>query len=218
MLTPLQKKLRLKEGMSVLTISAPADFSQMIEASSAGIKTGRTLKAFEQIHWFVKNKKDVDAGAMEVIRLLENGKICWIYFPKGSSKMQTDLTRDAGWELLNEQPGLKWLTLVSFDDTWSAFSIRLEKETNTKIKKATAPVELSSFIDASKKLVKVPPDLQQAFNKNQEVAAFFNQLAFSHRKEYVEWIITAKKEETRKTRVQGTIERLNQKWKNPRNN
>jgi uncharacterized protein YdeI (YjbR/CyaY-like superfamily) len=49
------------------------------------------------------------------------------------------------------------------------------------------------------------------------VADFFNKLAFSHKKEYVEWIVTAKKQETKAKRVEETINRLKAKWKNPRN-
>ena len=47
----------------------------------------------------------------------------WISYPKGTSKMQTDLTRDKGWEPL-EGSDLMWLSLVSVDDTWSAFGLR----------------------------------------------------------------------------------------------
>jgi hypothetical protein len=37
--------------------------------------------------------------------------------------MQTDLTRDKGWGPL-EGADLMWLSLVSVDDTWSAFGLR----------------------------------------------------------------------------------------------
>ena len=47
----------------------------------------------------------------------------WISFPKGTSKLQTDLTRDKGWEPLAGSD-LMWLSLVSVDDTWSAFGLR----------------------------------------------------------------------------------------------
>jgi hypothetical protein len=39
------------------------------------------------------------------------------------SKIQTDLTRDAGWESVTAAD-LMWLGLVSIDATWSAFSLR----------------------------------------------------------------------------------------------
>jgi hypothetical protein len=47
----------------------------------------------------------------------------WISYPKGTSKLQTDLTRDKGWEPLAGSD-LMWLSLVSVDDTWSAFGLR----------------------------------------------------------------------------------------------
>jgi hypothetical protein len=37
--------------------------------------------------------------------------------------LQTDLTRDKGWEPL-EGSDLLWLSLVSIDATWSAFGLR----------------------------------------------------------------------------------------------
>ena len=34
----------------------------------------------------------------------------WIAYPKGSSKTQTDLTRDAGWDAVRDEPTSCWLT------------------------------------------------------------------------------------------------------------
>ncbi|RYF90014.1 MAG: antitermination protein NusB, partial [Chitinophagaceae bacterium] len=48
-------------------------------------------------------------------------------------------------------------------------------------------------------------------------SSFFDSLSFTNKKEYIEWIVTAKREETRTERIAGTIERLAKKWKNPRN-
>ena len=66
------------------------------------------------------------------------------------------------------------------------------------------------------KIVKLPDDLIAAFKKNKKEAAIFDSLAFTHKKEYIEWIITAKREETKAERIKGTIERLGKNWKNPR--
>jgi hypothetical protein len=217
MALPLLKKLRLKPGMKILTISAPPEFEKTIDAKNSEITTGPGLKNYDQVHWFVKTQKEVDAGVPKIIKLLKEDVICWIYYPKGTSKLQTDLTRDIGWELLLKEPGFKWLSLISFDDTWSAFSMRRETDTDQKQKVNKEPRVIFDYIDPVKKTVRIPQDLQQAFDNNKQVAAYFNQLAFSHRKEYVEWIVTAKREETRNKRVEGTIERLTRQWKNPRN-
>jgi hypothetical protein len=213
----LQNKLRLKRGMNLLTIDAPADFNEIINAEGEGIMTGNKLKDYDQVHWFVKTKKDFESGLPRLKKVLRDDVICWIYYPKGTSKMQTDLTRDTGWELLLKEPGLKWLSLISFDNTWSTFSLRLQTEADKKQKEKKVTRVIFDYIDPVKKTIVIPDDLKSALSKNKEIAAYFNQLAFSHRKEYVEWIVTAKRDETRKKRVEGTIERLQQKWKNPRN-
>jgi uncharacterized protein YdeI (YjbR/CyaY-like superfamily) len=95
--------------------------------------------------------------------------------------------------------------------------MRLKNEKDAKKEAAPKKREIFDWIDSAKKIVRVPDDLQAALKKNKKVDAYFNSLAFSHRKEYVEWIVTAKREETRAERVKGTIERLAKQWKNPRN-
>ena len=61
-----------------------------------------------------------------VERALSADGMLLISFPKGTSKIQTDLTRDKGWNALRAAD-LKWLTLISVDDTWSAFALRRYK-------------------------------------------------------------------------------------------
>jgi hypothetical protein len=58
-----------------------------------------------------------------VLRVKPPHALLWIAFPKGTSGLQTDLTRDNGWESL-EKFDLKWINLVSVDQTWSAFCLR----------------------------------------------------------------------------------------------
>ncbi|MGC4035055.1 MAG: YdeI/OmpD-associated family protein [Chitinophagaceae bacterium] len=65
--------------------------------------------------------------------------------------------------------------------------------------------------------MRLPDDLAASLKKNKKEAGYFGSLSFSNKKEYVEWIVTAKREETRKERIAGTIERLGKQWKNPRN-
>ncbi|MBK6379505.1 MAG: YdeI/OmpD-associated family protein [Chitinophagaceae bacterium] len=52
------------------------------------------------------------------------------------------------------------------------------------------------------------------FSKHKQAAGFFKSLAFTHKREYVEWITGAKKEETRQTRLQTTIKKLTAGKKN----
>ncbi|HET6639354.1 MAG TPA: YdeI/OmpD-associated family protein [Gemmatimonadota bacterium] len=54
--------------------------------------------------------------------------------------------------------------------------------------------------------VEVPSDLEKALEKNARARAAFDAFSPSHRREYVEWIAEAKREETRRKRLATAIE------------
>ena len=62
--------------------------------------------------------------------------------------------------------------------------------------------------DTEPRTVEIPADLMKELKKNKDAKAFFDKLAYTHRREYVRWIEEAKREETRATRVIKTIEML----------
>ena len=59
-----------------------------------------------------------------------------------------------------------------------------------------------------KKELIVPKELQAALNKNKKAKTVFENFAYSHRKEYIQWITEAKTETTRDKRIATTIEWL----------
>jgi uncharacterized protein YdeI (YjbR/CyaY-like superfamily) len=69
-------------------------------------------------------------------------------------------------------------------------------------------------VDYIKRTVSAPPALQQLFFKNRQAAGFFETLAFTQKREYVEWIISAKRDDTRDQRLKTTIEKLTAGKKN----
>jgi uncharacterized protein YdeI (YjbR/CyaY-like superfamily) len=59
---------------------------------------------------------------------------------------------------------------------------------------------------APRAIAKVPAELARALAKNKKAAAQFEQFSPSHRREYIEWIVEAKREETKAKRVAQTVE------------
>jgi len=210
-------KLKIKEGFILLTINAPVDFKKNIGSLPAGVKISTDSKNYNQVHWFVLNKSQMEKELPNILKLVKNEVVLWIYYPKGTSKIQTDLTRDKGWEGLLKHDELTWISLISFDDTWSAFGSRLKTQAYQKKEEKPKQRPIFDFVDANTKSVRLPDDLAEALKKNKKQEAFFHALSFTNKKEYIEWIITAKREETRSERVKGTMERLAKQWKNPRN-
>ena len=219
MANSISDKLKIKAKFTLLTLNAPTNFKKGLEGLPAGVKITDTGATYDQVHWFVLNKAQMEKEMSKVMKLLKPDVTVWVYYPKGTSKIQTDLTRDKGWDcLLAEGDKLTWISLISFDDTWSVFGFRAKNEADKK-KEAKPKVEREIFnwINPQTKEVKLPDDLTAVFKKNKKEAAFFDALSFSNKKEYIEWVVTAKLPATRMERINGTIERLGKGWKNPAN-
>jgi Bacteriocin-protection, YdeI or OmpD-Associated/Domain of unknown function (DUF1905) len=65
--------------------------------------------------------------------------------------------------------------------------------------------------DEAPRDVEVPPELTKALKRNPAARAVWDGLSFSHRREYVGYIVEAKKEETRARRVERTIQALTER-------
>jgi len=216
-MSPIARKLKIQEDERLFPINAPADFERSLGALPRGARMVSKPTGATQLHWFVTTAAQVAKEIRGVLKVLEDGMVLWTYYPKSASGIQTDLSRDRGWDPLTRIENLQWLNLVAFDDTWSAFGSRLKTEADRTRDGKPKIREIFNWIDPDKKIVRLPDDLAAALEKSRNEEAFFNTLSFTNRKEYVEWIVTAKRPETRAERVSGSIERLRKNWKNPRN-
>lgn len=209
---PLQKKLRITDSTTVVALHAPKDYAKILGKLPKGVTIVNKLgKSHAFIHLFVKNKAELEKEILKTTKALAPEGLLWISYPKGG---RTDLTRDKGWECLKEV-NMQWLSLISFDDDWSAFLMKNAppKEDSKASKDYHAAQQ--EWVDAATKTVHVPDDLAIAFRKNSEARRAYDALSYTNRKEYVLWIVGAKREETRASRVAGTMEKLLAGQKNP---
>jgi hypothetical protein len=77
----------------------------------------------------------------------------------------------------------------------------------------TVSVEITR--DREPRDVEVPDDLALALQKRRDAQRAFEELSFTHRKEWVQWITEAKKDETRRRRIDRTVEMLQGGTKHP---
>jgi Bacteriocin-protection, YdeI or OmpD-Associated/Domain of unknown function (DUF1905) len=76
---------------------------------------------------------------------------------------------------------------------------------------AAGPGDLLDIVvenDEAPREVEVPQELSKALKRNPAAAAVWDGVSFSHRREYVGYIVEAKREETRARRVEKTIREL----------
>ena len=201
----LQKKLRLTEGTTIVALNAPTNYANTLGKLPKGVTIMNKLgKSHGVIHLFVNNKAELEKRIFKACAALAPDGLLWISYPKGA---KTDLTRDKGWECLEELK-MQWLSLISFDANWSAFLMRnAPPKAPSRASKEYHAVQ-NEWTDPKTKTVRVPDDLSAAFKKEAWAKAVYESLAYTNRKEYVLWIVGAKHEETRVARVKGTIEKL----------
>jgi hypothetical protein len=88
------------------------------------------------------------------------------------------------------------------------------KEIRRKIGKSPGDaVEVTVWEDVEPRVLEVPADFLDALRANPQAHGFFEQLAYSHKREYVQWIDEAKRQATRAGRIARAIDRLDEGMK-----
>lgn len=64
-------------------------------------------------------------------------------------------------------------------------------------------------------IVEIPEDFAELLNNHPKAKELFDSMPYAHKKEYVNWIGEAKREETRKRRMKKSIDMILDKMKNP---
>src|SRR5262249_45339349 len=110
------------------------DYLSMLQPlpDGAEVKT-EGAGTFDLVQLFVGNKAELESKALAAIKALKPGGMLWFSLPKKTSKVQSDLTRDKGWDSVREA-GFEGVSLISVDDTWSAMRFRPLSEVGSKKK------------------------------------------------------------------------------------
>lgn len=123
---PLFRKMKLAPGSKAAVLGAPPGYLRTLGAPVGTAIAEKLSGQFDWIQLFVKNRAELESKIGRTAKALSAAGQLWITFPKGSSGIQTDLTRDKGWDSLKAHE-LKWITLISVDKDWSAFALRRYK-------------------------------------------------------------------------------------------
>lgn len=214
----LAKKLRLPaESGHVLVLDAPQGYVERLglSAEHAALDEQRAGN-YEFVQMFFRSIRDVEEGAAVALRAVKPDGLLWLCYPKGGAKAGTDLTRDKGWETV-KAAGYDGIALISIDETWSA--MRFRPADKVKLTPGSSRRTAGKGEPKAKRQPAPPPEtpaeLTAALGQEPLAAAFFAGLAPSHRKAYIEWILDAKRAETRENRIAQTVEKLKRGLKRP---
>ncbi len=120
--TPLAKKLGLKENYKVLLYNAPEHYFDLFYDLPTNLNIISFDKTEEKeidfIHLFFTSIEDLEANVKKHIAYLKKDGLLWISWPKGQSKIQTDLKRDLIREHILDL-GLVDIKVAAIDEDWS---------------------------------------------------------------------------------------------------
>lgn len=89
------KKLRIQAGQRVLILNPPAGYLESLVDLPEGVEVSTSHEGeFDFVHLFVKDSTELDdLGPVAQDAVVYDG-LLWISYPKRSSKVETDLSRD----------------------------------------------------------------------------------------------------------------------------
>lgn len=124
----IAKKLRMGPGQRILVLNAPPGYVDRLATLPEGSELSEKPDgSFDLVHLFVGNVADLERLGPVAVEAAGYDGLLWISYPKRSSKVDTDLTRDVGWDVVAGL-GLRPVTQISIDDTWSALRFRPAQE------------------------------------------------------------------------------------------
>ncbi|MBK0380968.1 YdeI/OmpD-associated family protein [Mucilaginibacter segetis] len=216
-MSALAKKLLVKPGQTWLILNAPESYLSLLEPLPEN--TNLIFEAEgtpDGIQLFVKNSAELAANLKLISKILKPETVLWIIYPKKNSGIDTDLEMMGSWDELSIY-SLRPVTAAAINETWTALRLKPEHlvRKSDSSKAAIKQNDYSAYINPETKQVILPNDAKTELEKNPENLAFFNKLAYSHKKEYVVWILSARQEQTRINRINKMAEMLLANKKNP---
>ena len=120
----LVKKLRIRAGQRALILNAPSGYAEGLGDLAKGVDVAHQAEGkYDFVQLFVKDSAEFHALSSPALQAVEYDGLFWLCYPKKSSKVKTDLSREAAWELM-DGTGLRPVTQISIDEVWSALRFR----------------------------------------------------------------------------------------------
>jgi hypothetical protein len=117
--TPLAKKLGIKAKMTALILAPPADYLKEMSAALQDVEQVKALKGkIDFIHLFSKSKSELAAKFPRLKEHLKPDGLLWISWPKGGSKIETDLSENIV-RTIGLASGLVDVKVCAVDEVWS---------------------------------------------------------------------------------------------------
>lgn len=120
MITPLVKKLGIKDGMNLVVLNSPFQYASFVEDLPEKVIMREPEKGLEAdfVHLFCMTYKELLRDFHQGKSFLKRTGLFWISWPKQSSGISSDLSRDIIRAYVLSE-GLVDIKICSISETWS---------------------------------------------------------------------------------------------------
>lgn len=116
---PLTERLQVKNGRTLAVLKRPSTVPASLVAGPVEAPVGKA----DVVLMFVPDRKRLDAALTEVTPKLGPNAIFWVAYPKLTSRLASDLSRDIIHDVVPAH-GLDTVSQIAVDDDWSAMRLK----------------------------------------------------------------------------------------------
>ena len=152
----LLEKLQLGDEKNLLLQGLPlAIEKQFIKLSfSKNVTPLLRIRKIDFALVFAFSQKQLREILKEVIPALHSEAKFWVAYPKASSKITSDLSRDASWNFIGEH-GYETVRLIAVDNLWSAARFK-KPETEAKKVPSFSSANPAPGVDYTNRTIETP--------------------------------------------------------------
>ncbi len=126
--TPLSKKLGIKSGFRVKTVSAPDHLPDLLAPMPEAVNFSSRLRPpVDLMHVFVTRRSELARQLRIGLKTIVQNGMIWVSWPKKSSGVASEVTEDVVRELALPL-GLVDVKVCAVDEVWSGLKLVIRKE------------------------------------------------------------------------------------------
>jgi len=140
----LFEKLQLKDDKNLLIQGLPSSIEKQF-AKLSYAKSVTPLLRSRKVDFalvFAVNQNQLNSVLTDIFSALHENSKLWVAYPKQTSKIVSDLTREGSWDILSDN-SYEEISTVTLDHVWSAMRFRKVENVPSLLKVKTQRIKES---------------------------------------------------------------------------
>jgi hypothetical protein len=137
MKNPVARKLGMNPGMRALIIAPPPGYLKLLTPLPDGLSvSSRADGMYPFVQLFATRLAEISTFAKKLPKHAAPNALVWISYPKKTSKVEGDLSRDVIREAMGGT-GWRAVSIVAIDEVWSALRFRPAGQVGSRMKRGS---------------------------------------------------------------------------------